>query len=112
VALPDAGDSHVVAAAVAAEATILCTSNIRDFPIEAIDGLGFAVQTPDDLLCLLMESDQKAMISVHSTVMADHQGADDALTLQALRKAGAPNAAEKLAYILLPKSSAHSMAPE
>ena len=30
-ALPDEDDRHILAAAVAAEATVLCTSNIKDF---------------------------------------------------------------------------------
>lgn len=38
--LPDEGDRHVLAAAVAARADILCTDNIRDFPHEAMEAVG------------------------------------------------------------------------
>jgi predicted nucleic acid-binding protein len=34
VALPDEDDRHVLAAALAADATVLCTSNTKDFPAE------------------------------------------------------------------------------
>jgi hypothetical protein len=40
VELPDEDDRHVLAAAVAAEATVLCTSNVKDFPVGVVEALG------------------------------------------------------------------------
>jgi hypothetical protein len=48
VTLPDEKDRHVLAAAVTAEATVLCTANISDFPAAVVDDLGFEVLTAGD----------------------------------------------------------------
>jgi predicted nucleic acid-binding protein len=49
--LPDEDDRHVLAAAVAAEATVLCTANTKDFPESARDRRGRrrrAARRPDN----------------------------------------------------------------
>src|SRR5262249_30471 len=45
--LPDPGDVHVVAVAVAAEANALITYNEKHFPKEVLSPLGLRVETPD-----------------------------------------------------------------
>ncbi|WP_417600956.1 RSP_2648 family PIN domain-containing protein [Pararhodobacter oceanensis] len=45
--LPDAGDTHVLAAAIAGQADILLTLNLRDFPNWATAPHGIHVQAPD-----------------------------------------------------------------
>jgi len=35
--LPDADDRHVLAAAVALEADVLCTDNLKDFPTDTMN---------------------------------------------------------------------------
>ena len=52
--LPDEGDRHVIAAALAAEADIICTNNTRDFPSDTVGELGLTVATPDELICRLI----------------------------------------------------------
>jgi len=54
VSLPDEDDRHVLAASLAADATVLCTSNIKDFPAHIAEALGFEVLTPDQLLSRLV----------------------------------------------------------
>jgi hypothetical protein len=54
VSLPDADDRHVLAASLAAEATVLSTSNIKDFPTDLVEALGVEVLTPDQLLSRLV----------------------------------------------------------
>lgn len=44
-------DRHVLAAAVAAEADVIVTLNIRHFPSAACEPHGISIRTPDDLLC-------------------------------------------------------------
>lgn len=48
--LPDANDRHVLAAAIAAEAEIIVTFNMRDFPAAALAPHGLVAQHPDEFL--------------------------------------------------------------
>jgi hypothetical protein len=49
VALPDASDVHVVAAAIQCGATIIVTENIKDFPPECLEPFGLAAERPDSM---------------------------------------------------------------
>jgi predicted nucleic acid-binding protein len=91
--LPDEGDRHVLAAAVAADADILCTANIKDFPEIVTRQLGLRVLTPDSLLCILIEKHPSEMQSVHAKTIARLRGATSDSTIEALRLAGAKKAA-------------------
>jgi predicted nucleic acid-binding protein len=57
-------DRHVVAAAVAAGATILVTSNLRDFPEQSLRPFGIAANSPDDFLIALDNQDPVRMAAV------------------------------------------------
>jgi hypothetical protein len=59
--LPDAGDRHVLAAAIEAKASILLTFNLADFPPEALVVHGVIPRHPDDFLCELHASDPEAV---------------------------------------------------
>lgn len=59
--LPDAGDRHVVAAALAAPAATILTLNLRDFPAAALAALGVAAEHPDPFLCRLHQADPAAV---------------------------------------------------
>jgi hypothetical protein len=48
--LPDPGDRHVLAAAITAGAAVIVTSNLNDFPAEALEPLGIEARTPDDFV--------------------------------------------------------------
>lgn len=100
VALPDEGDRHVVAAAIAAEATVLCTSNIKDFPAEVMNVLGLEVLTPDQLLSWLVTAYEPQMYAAHRTAVASLKGATDQSTVEALRRAGAPTTAGLMTHLL------------
>lgn len=99
-ALPDEDDRHVLAAAIAAQATVLCTANTKDFPETVVAPLGFEVMTPDVLLSALITEYPSQMITVHATSVARLRGATDGSTIAALRRAGAPTAATKLTQLL------------
>ncbi|KDA05363.1 toxin-antitoxin system, toxin component, PIN family protein [Microbacterium sp. CH12i] len=88
-ALPDEDDRHVLAAAIAAEAEILCTDNIKDFPIDAMKAVSIQALTADDLLSLLVKEYGDEMRAVHQTVVSHLPGATDESTLATLRRAGA-----------------------
>ena len=99
-ALPDEGDRHVIAAALAAESDIVCTENTADFPDDLATEFGFVVLTPDRLLCRLIAEFPAIMRLVHETSVANLPGATDTSTFAALRKANAPQAAEAMKGLL------------
>jgi predicted nucleic acid-binding protein len=51
----DPKDRHVLAAAVAVGATVVITTNIRDFVVDDATGFRVAPQTPDDFLTSLLD---------------------------------------------------------
>jgi len=94
--LPDEDDRHVLAAAIAAEAEIICTSNTKDFPASIASELGMKVMSPDELLSWLTNKNSESMLDVHNTVVTSYQGSSDVDTLEALKRAGATNTADLL----------------
>lgn len=98
--LPDEDDRHVLAAAIAAEATVLCTANTKDFPESVTASIGVEVMTPDALLCLLIRQFEPQMLDAHATAVARLPEATDASTIQALCRAGAAGAAALMAGLL------------
>ena len=99
-ALPDEDDREVMAAALAAEADVICTNNLAHFPEPVLSDLGLEVMTPDCLLCRLFEVQQEAMFQVHRTTVQQFSHATDASTIAALRKAQAPRTADKVAALV------------
>jgi hypothetical protein len=100
VVLPDEDDRHVLAAAIAAEATVLCTSNAKDFPAEVAHVVGVEVLTPDQLLSRLVTEYEPQMFAAHRTAVTSLKGATDQSTVEALRRAGAPTTAGLMTRLL------------
>lgn len=100
VSLPDEDDRHVLAAALAAEATVLCTWNTKDFPADVVAALGVEVLTPDQLVSRLVAEDEPKMLAAHRTAVASLFGATDASTIAALHRAGASTTAALMAGLL------------
>ena len=59
--LPDAGDRHVLAAAIEADASLVLTFNLADFPHASLAAHGVVARDPDDFLCELHASDPEAV---------------------------------------------------
>jgi len=98
--LPDEDDRHVIAAALGAPASAICTHNVGDFPPEIVRRLHIDVVTPDDLLCRLIEDCQESMMWVHHTAVESLSAATDESTMRALTKAGAPKTAALMRQVL------------
>jgi hypothetical protein len=63
VALRDADDRHVVAAGIAAQASLIVTWNIRDFPPRELAKHSLKPMTPDELLANLFEGAPELLIA-------------------------------------------------
>lgn len=63
ITLPDPGDRHVVAAAVAGGASVVVTWNIRDFPLAELARHGMRRETPDQFLLGLHAAAPRAVLA-------------------------------------------------
>jgi len=52
--LPDAGDRHVLAAAIAGRCDVIVTLNLKHFPVDALASYGIDAQHPDEFLSNLL----------------------------------------------------------
>lgn len=59
--LPDPADAHVLGAAIAGEAELLLTFNLKDFPRRIVSPLGIEVQHPDGFLWSLLSDAPEVM---------------------------------------------------
>jgi hypothetical protein len=62
VTLPDPDDRHVVAAAIAAKASLILTWNLRHFPASELKKFGLQMMNPDEFLSGLFEETPDLMI--------------------------------------------------
>ena len=85
--LPDAGDRHVLAAAIAGRADLILTDNRRDFPLSALAPHGLRAVTPDDFVMTLWLAAPEV---VADEVAAQWPGLAGRDLRRALRKAGLP----------------------
>ena len=69
--LPDPDDRHVLAAAIEAEAAIIVTFNLSDFPASALAPLGVRALHPDEYLTALFEDAPELFL----TAVQEHRAA-------------------------------------
>lgn len=96
--LPDPDDNHVLAAAIRCGAQVIVTENKRDFPQPELAKYDIEVRTADEFLCdqidLYGSSVHQAITYATAAFTNPPRTVDD--VLDALAKAGAPEAAELL----------------
>jgi cytochrome P450 len=68
--LPDPDDRHVLAAAIIAEADVIVTKNLRDFPDERLSLMGIIAQHPDTFLSELCIEHIEALLTVITDIAA------------------------------------------
>ena len=68
--LPDPDDRHVLAAAIEAQAQIIVTYNLRDFPADTLQPYGLEAVHPDDFILRVIALDP---LVVRETVETHHQ---------------------------------------
>ena len=61
--LPDPGDIHVLAAAIHANADVIVTINLRDFPDHVLSHHALVAQHPDAFISNLFENDANAVLA-------------------------------------------------
>jgi hypothetical protein len=69
--LPDAGDRHVLAAAIRCGAQVIVTSNLDDFPTDALARYDIEAQHPDEFAIHLIDLDPGAVARVVQEQAAD-----------------------------------------
>lgn len=98
--MPDEDDRHVLAAAIAARANVLCTWNTKHFPPAAMEHVRIQLRSPDEVIRELLMVTPHSMRAVHERILKMRGGMPSASLLVALGRAGATDS-EKLLRTLL-----------
>lgn len=95
--LPDPADLHVVEAALGADATVIVTANLRDFPARALAQLGLRAIHPDEFLRDFHISHPDAVQDAVTATLARAVQAGGAITRKELmRRARLPRLAKAI----------------
>jgi hypothetical protein len=96
--LPDAGDVHVLAAALAGHADSIVTANVRDFPVDVVGPLGIEIIHPDQFVVAQWDLDQLVAVVAFKRMRArwkkPEATAEDFAA--ALERGGMPTTAQRL----------------
>jgi len=65
--LPDSNDRHILAAAIVAEADVIVTFNLKDFPNLELSQYKIAAKHPDDFIADLIDSNSFKVVSAIET---------------------------------------------
>lgn len=83
---PDPADRHVVEAALAGDASLIVTANLRDFPQRMMTGLGLRAIHPDAFLLDLLARDRPAVLSALQTARDRAEVAGGAMSMAEMLK--------------------------
>jgi hypothetical protein len=96
--LPDAGDVHVLAAAIAGHADCIVTTNLKDFPAEVLGPYGIEAIHPDDFIVAQIDLDDIAALAAFRDMRARKKNPplDAEQFTQALERNGLVATAQRL----------------
>jgi len=96
--LPDPGDRHVLAAAIAGHADAIVTANLKDFPETVLAQHGIEAQHPDDFVMNQLELRPFEALEVIKRVRARmrHPARSAVELIELLEKSGLPQTAQYL----------------
>lgn len=94
--LPDDNDRHVLAAAMAGQARVLVTRNLRDFPPRTLARYGVEPRAPDSLLLELHGDAPGTLAGIVTPVLDEMARATDLAPRAVLKRAGLPRLAKAL----------------
>jgi hypothetical protein len=97
-ALPDADDRHVLAAAIVGHADAIVTANLKDFPAKVMVKYGIEVQHPDDFVMNQLELRPFEALEVFKGVRAKRRKPEcsAAELIDMVEKSGLPQTAQHL----------------
>jgi hypothetical protein len=99
--LPDEDDKHVLAAAIAARASVIVTFNLKDFPDEVLRRFGLHAKHPDEFMMDLESIDPEAFVEAVRDDFSHYRRPPITVERYAedLRKAGVPMVAAHIAAL-------------
>jgi hypothetical protein len=68
ISLPDPDDCHVVGAAIAAEADLIISANVADFPSDVLQPFGLRVSHPDAFIVELWSVDRRLWVQTFASM--------------------------------------------
>lgn len=100
--LPDEKDRHVLAAAIKANANLIVTNNLKDFPEEYLATFGLAAKNADDFLTETIDLNQEVAINSFRKLVLNRKNPDfdEYEVLNSLRRNGLKDTANYLHALL------------
>ncbi|MGO9964378.1 MAG: PIN domain-containing protein [Acidimicrobiales bacterium] len=101
--LPAPKDRHILAAAIKAQAQTIVTSNLKDFPAEALAPHHIEALHPDEFVIGLIDLNEAVVVATFSELVADLKKPPSTVAeaLDGFRRRGMSRTADSLAAVLL-----------
>ena len=96
--LPDPKDCHVLAAAIKANANLIVTNNLKDFPRDYLSQFGLRAKSADDFLADTIDLNPQTALEAFRRLVLNRRNPemDEYAVLQALRNNGLKDTADYL----------------